>query len=210
MAKDIVPVATEAVSAAVRRKFQELNEERARAGKKETKKVELVPDDLRPGAGNIEAIQSFVEAWKSGELLPSSQHVAQLNFEDVDDAWAERVKKDTGVDVAGLRHAIDTRQITHAFKNHGPGNEKDLDQIPITPEAVSVYLEVVESYDRVSARPKKAGTTLTFEKDIDGVIFVVEQVRLGKKTCRFSTCGLRKQNKVPGSMMPTLAGVPLH
>jgi len=195
LAKDIVPVATEVVSAAVRRKFQELNEERIRAGKKETKKVELVPDDLRPGAGNIEAIQSFVEAWKSGGLLPSSQHVAQLNLDKVDDAWAARVKKDTarlqkdaGVDVAGLRYAIDTGQLGHAFGRHGPGKEENTDQIPISPEAVSVYLDVIKNYDAITdVRGMKKGITIEFKKAVDGVVYVVQQIRTKQKNLSFFT-----------------------
>ena len=60
LAKDIVPVATEAVVAAVRAKLQKRSEERARAGRKgSVKKIDLEPSDFEPGATAAGAIQGL-------------------------------------------------------------------------------------------------------------------------------------------------------
>ena len=109
------------------------------------------------------------------------------------------MKKDTArlsrqVDVSGLRHAIDTIQISKAFKKHGPGNEKHPNQIPISPEAVAVYLDVVGNYDAIiDVRPKAGATNITFEKAVDGVVVVVEQVRTEQNTLSFFNMWIREK-----------------
>ncbi|MEQ8195322.1 MAG: hypothetical protein RIB59_12625 [Rhodospirillales bacterium] len=111
----------------------------------------------------------------------------------VDPAFAARVKADTGIDLSGLEEAIDTAQVQHAFNKHGPGNEQDRRQEPISPEAISVYRDAVRNYDKVKARrSKKSGMTLTFEKRVDGVIVVVEQVRTGQGTFSFFDMWIKK------------------
>lgn len=109
------------------------------------------------------------------------------------------MKKDTtrlgkAVDVAGLRHAIDTSQITHAFNGHGPGNETDPDNEPISPEAIAAYLEVVKNYDRISGVRAVGGTTrIKFEKRVDGLVVVVEQARTTEKTLAFLTMWIERK-----------------
>ena len=75
----------------------------------------------------------------------------------------------------------------------GPGNETDPDQEPISAEAVSIYRHVVRQYDRVIKVRKVGGaTTLRFEKNVDGVIAVVEQVRSGAGTFSFFNMWIKK------------------
>ena len=82
---------------------------------------------------------------------------------------------------------MDTQGVTHAFRNHGPGNEPDRSQNPISPETVSVYLEVVENFDRVEKPRQISGGTITisYEKAINGKIVVVEEIRKRQKTLSF-------------------------
>jgi len=64
--------------------------------------------------------------------------------------------------------------------------------LPISPEAVSIYLDVVENYDKVSKRQRRVGT-ISFEhqKQINGTIFIVEERR--KETLAFFTAWIKKR-----------------
>ena len=94
----------------------------------------------------------------------------------MDAEFASRLKAETGIDLSGLRQSIDTIQVRHTLKNHGEGREIHPEQLPVTADAISAYRRVVENYDKVTVRPKKTGTTLTFEKRVDGVVVVVQQI----------------------------------
>ena len=73
-----------------------------------------------------------------------------------------------------------------------PRGETDPNQEPISAEMVSVYLDVVENADRIQVRPKGQSATLKYEKDVNGVVVVVEAVRTRQKTLAFTTMWIRK------------------
>jgi len=167
------------------------------------RKVELELSDFLPlGSSQAEledVVEAFVRVHRDGKLLPSGQNVAQLNLLPVSPEAVARIKALTGLDVSGTIHSIDTRQIDHAFNRHGPLNntnpnrtlgETDATQEPINADTFAAYLDVVENFDRISGiRKKGSGTTITFEKDVDGVVVIVEQL----------------QTKTKGGKTPTLA-----
>ena len=192
-------IAVETVANVVRAKLEQRDQARAKAEKEPTlRKLQLVPEDFGPEADAIEVIRAMAEA-RLVQAIRSNEPEIQLNLENIEDAWAARVKKDTSrlgnaVDVTGLRHAIDTSQITHAFNGHGPGNETDPDNEPISPEAIAAYLEVVKNYDRISGVRVVGGTTrIKFEKRVDGLVVVVEQARTTEKTLAFLTMWIEKK-----------------
>ncbi len=181
------PVEPDDVAQAFKSALDAVNAERAERGYRPRGKAEITPHDLGEGVDEISAIEGFVESWREGKLLPNDQDFdAQLNLGPVGDGFADRLRRDTGIDVSGMEHALPTGQLRHAWQNHGPDGETSLDQEPISPEAISIYKRVVESYDRVSApRRKKTGITLTFEKDVNGAVVVVEQVRTADNRLAF-------------------------
>jgi len=158
-------------------------------------KVILQPSDFGKGTGHGSAVRAFVEAHLSGKLLPTKGgHAAQLDLDPVDPEFAARVKAETGIDIASLRHSIDTGQVRHAFDRHGPGKEKRSDQVPIEPEYVALYLNAVENFDTIeSVNPEKgSGATMAFTKRINGVVVVVEQARTKKGNFAFYSMYIRK------------------
>lgn len=96
-----------------------------------------------------------------------------------------------GVDVTGYQHTILDSDVTHAFKHHGVGNEKRADQIPITNDDLLRLPLVVEDYDSVSLGSKTGTNNLqaiVYTKTFpDGVQYVVEEVRKGRKKLAFQT-----------------------
>jgi hypothetical protein len=188
------PVSPDLVVSAARKAFEETNRRRAEEGKPDRHKITLTPNDIRPGASDIDAIQGFVEAHRGGKLAERGKQAVELRLGKVDPAFAARVKADTGIDLSGLEEAIDTAQVQHAFSRHGPGNERSKDQESISPEAVSIYRDAVRNYDRVSSSySKEKGVTLKFEKDIDGVMVVIEQARTGRGTLSFYSMWIKKK-----------------
>ena len=183
----------------IRTKALERDNERAKVGKDPTtRKIELVPEDFAPGADAEQVIEKIAEAQLSG-AIKTNQPAVQLNLEDVGDVFAARVKKDTArlgrpVDVSGLRHAIDTQSIRHAFNRHGPGNERSSKNEPISPEVVSVYLDVVRNYDEITdVRTIGGAPRIKFEKRVDGVAIVVEEMRTAEGTLSFFSMWIEKR-----------------
>ena len=83
---------------------------------------------------------------------------------------------------------MDSDSIRHAFNKHGPDAKLQSGEEAISPEALSVFQDVVETFDAVSKRNKKnAPDTYTFKKQINGIAVVVEAVRPKAGGFRFIT-----------------------
>lgn len=156
-----------------------------------------VTADFGENLSDADAIQAFVEAERSGVLLPSPNDAAQLTIRKVDQAFAERLKAEKDIDIRRMSHVIETGRVNHAFNSHGPSNEKDEDQLPISPEALSAYLSVVEHYDGEVEGPRNlpSGPTYTFRKRINGELVVVEQLRTKSNEFAFHTMRIEKTGK---------------
>ena len=77
-----------------------------------------------------------------------------------------------------MTRTIDTNQINHTWNRHGPGGESDPTQVPVSPEAVAAYIDVVETFDAVEGGIRASRTNrLTYTKQINGVIYVIEELR---------------------------------
>lgn len=173
----------ETIASAVSQKFASANRN----------KVELELSDLGEDVEPEVAIEAFVRAARENRIVPSDQHVAQLVLPQVSNAAAARVKAKTSLDIATLRHVLDTGQIRHAFARHGPGNEINPEQVPITPEAVAIYLDVIENFDNVTARRNKSGrSTIRYEKQVNGRVVIVEQIRTRENTLAFFSMWIKE------------------
>ena len=159
-------------------------------------KVVLNLSEISPDANEQSAIQGLINVHRKQRLTPNDDSVVSLNLGPVDPELAKRVKVETGIDISGLHDTIDTKQINHVFRRHGPGKEKDPGQLPVSPEAIATYRHVVRNFDRLTAvrKRKGSGATLQFEKDINGVAVVVQQVRKGKKEFALFTMWIKRRN----------------
>ena len=61
---------------------------------------------------------------------------------------------------------------------------------------IATYRQVVRNFDRITAvrRTKGSGATLQFEKNINGVAVVVQQVRKGKEEFAFFTMWIKRRS----------------
>ena len=152
--------------------------------------------EIGADANEQSAIEGLVKAHRMQRLTPNNDSVVSLNLGAVDPDLVTRVNAETGIDLSGLQDTIDTRQINHVFRGHGPGNEKDPAQVPISPEAIATYRHVVRNFDHItSVRQKKGrGVSLQFEKAINGDAVVVQQVRKGKEEFALFTMWIRRRN----------------
>jgi len=126
--------------------------------------------------------------------LPSDgKHVAQLNLGKISDDFSKRVLKDTGIDISNMDRVLDTQGLRHVWNKHGPFSKQGKNNEPVSIEAVSIYKDAVENFDRIDVRKKKNADTITFEKDINGTIVVVEEVRTGKGQLAFKTMWIEKR-----------------
>jgi hypothetical protein len=159
-------------------------------------KAEFTPEDFGEGLSPSDAIHAFAEAEMNGTLRPAGgQHVAQLNLGEVSPALAEKVKRKTDLDISKLHHTMDNIQLGHTFGRHGPGNEESADQVPVTFEALSGYLKALdtcEEDDIDGPRLKDVGPTFTCTKKINGVLYIVEQVRTAKGELAFFDMWIKK------------------
>ena len=190
---EIKPPSSDQVARAFKNALGSLNEERKKQGFKPETKAQFTPEDIAPGLDQINAIEGFVRSWLDGGLPSNGQNTAELNLGRVGDNFSKRVLKETGMDVANLDRVIDTFGLKHAWDGHGPKGELGAMQEPLSPESISIYKDAVENFDRIDVRKKKNADTITFEKDINGTIVVVEEVRTGKGQLAFKTMWIEKR-----------------
>ena len=96
---------------------------------------------------------------------------------------AARLLAQTGLDLRGYTHMIDKSAINHIFKNHGVGREWRQQHIPVTEEDILRVPEIVANPDSSKKLPQKSRDIECIEhkKRDDGITFIVEEVRTGKK-----------------------------
>ena len=188
------PIPAAEIVTTAKRLLDEINEKRRAEGRKERNKISVTPEQFRSGASGEDAIEGLADAVFSDVLNLPEDRVVEIRLGQVSDQLVARVEAETGIDLTGMDHAIDTLQMRHANAGHGPENENQADQEPLSPEVLSMYVQVVENSDRISkTRKKGGGNTIRFEKDVNGVIAVVEQVRRSANTFSFHGMWIKKK-----------------
>ncbi len=120
-------------------------------------------------------VRGFTEAVIQGRVLPSGSHSAQVNLYMVSKRSAKKTLAETGYDTFGLVRSFSTDQLLHAIAGHGPEG-----QLPLSPEILSLYPEIVGNPDRVTVSKNVRGTiSLKSYKRVNGVAIVVEEIRTG-------------------------------
>ena len=164
---------------------------RARFEESGQTRITIEPSEIE-GATPEQAIEALTHAARGDELPTDDKHITELNLGEVINS--SEIAEATGLNVDGYSRSIDTAQISHAFRDHGPGTEDAPDQEPISAEAVSAYLDVVENPDRIipRIRSKPKANRIRYEKRVNGHIVVVEEVRTGKRRLAFFTMWIKK------------------
>jgi len=102
-----------------------------------------------------------------------------VDYRPVPAEEAERILRETGMDVMGYSHSLDSSAIRHVVKSHGnEEREKARGQVPVMREDIERLGEILEKADRIKAGGKtkqglemiryeldeKGGTTIVFEE----------------------------------------------
>lgn len=104
---------------------------------------------------------------------------------EVSGEHAAALKRATGLDLSGYAHLIDSDSARHALERHGK------DRLPVTPGELARLAHYVKHAQEVTLGQKKSGPRLqaiTYRyTDARGAVFVVEEVRTGRKRLAFVT-----------------------
>ncbi|RIK63970.1 MAG: hypothetical protein DCC65_14940 [Planctomycetota bacterium] len=115
---------------------------------------------------------------------------------------AARAKADAQLDIEGFQHVLDNSAIGHVHKRHGPGMERRAGQVPVERSDFERLPAIVQSPDKITVerRPDNLDT-IVIEKRINGVVYVVEEVRTGRRKLALKTMykKLADTGAVPGS-----------
>ena len=152
-------------------------------------KVRLRLHELGDNVDRNDAIQAFVEASLDGRLGKPGETVAELNLGLVQPEAATRIKIKTGVNVGPLEYAVDDDAIRHINREHGLGNEDQVDQIPVSSDALAFAIDLIEDpKSSIEHGSKKGGApTILFERTLNDRYSVVVQVRRKQGTLSLHT-----------------------
>ena len=158
-------------------------------------KIEInFPQDISSGLADI--LQTVFETAAGKIILTPQAAVAAAAIDDVWSAaqrgqklWrdyapvtglaAERILLETGLDVAGYTHTLDTDAVNHILARHGAGSD---DRMPVTLQDLEALPWIVETGEiKRGSKTKQGLETIEYIKDINGEIFVLEEIRSGRK-----------------------------
>ena len=144
-----------------------------------------MPSNTEPVSSSPwEDIQTLVERAPSIDTRTGNPYVV---YRVVEAEEALTLRERAGVDVEGYVHIIDASAIRHILRKHR--REARAGQLPVTPEDIASIPTVVAAPDIIeSAGKNKRGMNgVRYRKRVNGYVFVVEEVRAGRKHLATST-----------------------
>ena len=114
-------------------------------------------------------------------------------YRAVDAEEAKAFDKATGLNLEGFNHVADIFGARHVIENHGNAKvEALLGQVPMTADDFSRVPEITRPENIVAQETRNGMTTFTYQKDLDGKQFVVEEVRNKRRQLTLKTAYKRK------------------
>jgi hypothetical protein len=130
---------------------------------------------LREALGDL---LTFAKEGKRGES--SSVDIATIS-----DAVADIVEIETGVDIHGFTHVLDSSAVRHMLKNHGDVNsETQRGMVPITDEDILNIPDMLASADYVvtGGKGRRGNDLIGYLKKLDdGTTLYIEEARIGRQ-----------------------------
>ena len=107
-------------------------------------------------------------------------------------------KKGISIDLS-YNHILDNNAARHAMKNHGDVWEEMRGQIPLTDEDLLHIPDIVENYESLDTRRNRRNQDIIIYSRTmgQGIIFYVEEIRLGRRELAASTMYKRKKDDSP-------------
>ena len=127
------------------------------------------------------------EIIKNAKNNPNTK--AKVDIGNVSHKLADEARKN-GYNIEGYKHNVDVSGVRHIYKQHGIGNEKNKNQIPLTDDDLKKIPEIIYHYDKVTfgAKDNKGTDIIKYQKQMpDGEVFYLEEIRTGKKTLTTKT-----------------------
>jgi hypothetical protein len=130
--------------------------------------------DYEPKDYKTRVAETYVEALSKKDL----KTIKSLYFGEVDAKAAEKIERETGLNVKGYRRRITNRDMRHIIKRHGSeATESPRGQIPVTKEDFLLLPKITEKYDTVKTEFDRDGSrVLVYQKRIGGRYYYVETV----------------------------------
>ena len=124
----------------------------------------------------------------------------EAGFFPVSTSIAEKVKADTGIDVSGYEHILDTSNIRHIMKKHGNESEYRRGQVPITEQDFMELPYLFDTPDTISysGKTRQGLDAISYTKEWgDHTVFLTEEVRTKKSRLAAVTLYKRKIKRDP-------------
>ncbi|MBT3926210.1 MAG: hypothetical protein HOF33_04425 [Rhodospirillaceae bacterium] len=143
------------------------------------KRMTLRSADIAPDTDPGDLAVAFAEAQRGRNLLRELDRHAVLEFTDTPvSALAIKKAAEFRKDIANKHYSIDIDRINHAFNSHGPGNETDEKNEPISVEDFAMVPDVLQDPDKVVFHNEYEGkgASLEYRRRINGWLVVVEMI----------------------------------
>lgn len=136
--------------------------------------------------------------------------VRRLHIGTISDSTAALVQEKTGVNIKGYDFVLASNFISHIFDSHGRvATEAPRGQTAVNYSNIENILETVIAPDDVSIVSDNTGTTLRFEKMLDGRNVAITITSTKKSTLALKTAWIINQKsggRTPSASADTLAG----
>ena len=136
--------------------------------------------------------------------------VRRLHIGTISDSTAALVQEKTGVNIKGYDFVLASNFITHIFDSHGRvATEAPRGQTAVNYSNIENILETVIAPDDVSIVSDNTGTTLRFEKMLDGRNVAITITSTKKSTLTLKSAWIINQKsggRTPSASADTLAG----
>lgn len=144
------------------------------------KGLEKQKEVLKEGVSIGNALKEFVQ--KAREVRENTK--AEIEMPSPSGRFVSFVKSVLDLDIAGYKRKIDNYAIKHIFNSHGKETELKRGQIPVSEDDFIFYDDIVTNYDKIArgGKTKQGRDTIAYLKHYGDTIYVVEEVRTGKKT----------------------------
>lgn len=161
----------------------------------------------RSQMGPVRAASDVAAGERIADLVREAQgrkdgNKAFVVYRPLDKSRAELLQEATGLDLSGYAHGVDEAAIRHILRRHGEGGEELRGMPPITVEDLKRLPELTDptrarAVVRVEDSPSGLAR-ISYETELDGDVFVVEEVRQGRKRLALVTM-YRKARAAPGA-----------
>ena len=113
---------------------------------------------------------------------------------------AAKIKAATGQDVTGYKHFIDHEAMVHIARTHGPGFEKESNQVPLAKEDFEKIPQIVNNPDKVEkgATTGRGLPSVKYTKRFNGTTYYVEEQWSGEKVLAAKTM-YKVKTEAPGN-----------